>query len=229
MIDTPILRADRVTKSYERRDGILPVLTNVDLEVAPGEIVAVFGASGAGKSTLLHILGSLDDPTSGRVEIGGIDPSSCSKHDLNRLRNLTLGFVFQFHYLMNDFDALENVSMPAFIAGNNGEAVRDRALELLRSVGLEDRRSHVPSELSGGEQQRVAVARALVNSPALVLADEPSGNLDEENSRELHRIMCELSKEKGQTFVVVTHKREFCSLADRVLVLENGELFERMP
>ena len=178
-----------------------------------GEVVAVLGASGAGKSTLLHVLGTLDRPDGGRVLIKGRDPFDVGDKELNEIRNRDLGFVFQFHYLLPEFDALENVMMPAMLRGGTGHGLRERAVELLGEVGL-----------SGGEQQRVAVARALMNEPAIVLADEPSGNLDEANSEMLHSLIVDLSRSKNQTFIVVTHKRELFESADRGFVLEGGKL-----
>jgi lipoprotein-releasing system ATP-binding protein len=226
MTREPILRATHLAKTYQRRDGVLPVLEDVSLEVRGAEIVAVLGASGAGKSTLLHLLGSLDEPSGGAVEIDGVNPAACRARELDRLRNRTLGFVFQFHYLLPEFDALENVAMPALIAGQDGARARSEARRLLEEVGLGERASHFPAELSGGEQQRVAVARALVNRPSIVLADEPSGNLDERNSDDLHRLIRTLCDRTGGAFVVVTHKKEFSLLADRVLLLEDGRLSE---
>ena len=221
-----ILSAENITKSFMSRKGEIEVLRGIDFEAESGEVVAILGASGAGKSTLLHVLGTLDSPDSGEVLIRGKNPFVVHEKELNEIRNRDLGFVFQFHYLLPEFDALENVMMPAVLRGGTNHGVEDRAAHLLAEVGLEDRVTHRPAELSGGEQQRVAVARALMNDPAIVLADEPSGNLDEANSEMLHSLILELSRSKNQTFVVVTHKRELLTRADRGFVLEGGKLLD---
>lgn len=221
-----ILSAQNVTKSFTSRTGEIEVLRGIDFKAEGGEVVAILGASGAGKSTLLHVLGTLDTPNSGQVLIRGRDPFSVPDKELNKIRNRDLGFVFQFHYLLPEFDALENVMMPAVLRGDVEEEEKDRAAHLLAEVGLAERITHRPAELSGGEQQRVAVARALMNEPAIVLADEPSGNLDEVNSEKLHNLILELSRSKNQTFVVVTHKRELLARADRGFVLEGGKLLQ---
>lgn len=215
-----MLRATGIQKSY----GQLKVLKNINLEVSRGEIVAVVGASGAGKSTLLHILGTLDRPDQGKVTIQETDVFSKSPRDLAQFRNRSIGFVFQFHNLLPEFTALENVQIPGFIAGNSEQAVRKRAEELLDMLGLSGRKEHKPSELSGGEQQRVAVARALINAPDLLLADEPSGNLDSRNALELHRLFFDLRKSLNQTFIIVTHNSELSQMADRRLEIKDGEL-----
>lgn len=220
----PILLAERVRKEYRVGRGWLPVLKGVDLEVYDGEIVAIIGPSGVGKSTLLHILGTLDRPTGGRVEIDGVDVFSYNDRDLALFRNKKIGFVFQFHHLLPEFTAMENVAMPALIGKMDIKQAHQRALELLHDVGLEDRADHRPSELSGGEQQRVAVARALINQPQLVLADEPSGNLDVASSEALHDVLWSLSREKGQTFVIVTHNPAVAERADRVIELFDGRV-----
>jgi lipoprotein-releasing system ATP-binding protein len=219
-----ILSAENVTKSFKTRKGDIEVLRGIDFKAEPGEVVAILGASGAGKSTLLHVLGTLDVPDSGQVLIRGKDPFVVPQKELNAIRNRDLGFVFQFHYLLPEFDALENVMMPAVLRGGVGDEAKERAASLLAEVGLSERLTHRPAELSGGEQQRVAVARALMNEPAIVLADEPSGNLDEGNSDMLHALIIELSRSKNQTFIVVTHKRELLAKADRGFVLEGGKL-----
>ena len=219
-----ILSAQNVTKSFISRTGEIEVLKGIDFEAESGEVVAILGASGAGKSTLLHVLGTLDKPDSGQVLIRGRDPFTVPDKELNAIRNRDLGFIFQFHYLLPEFDALENVMMPAVLKGGTEHDERDRAAHLLAEVGLAERITHRPAELSGGEQQRVAVARALMNNPAIVLADEPSGNLDEVNSEKLHGLIFDLSRSKNQTFVVVTHKRELLTRADRGFVLEGGKL-----
>ena len=194
--------------------------------VAAGEVVVVIGASGAGKSTLLHILGTLERPDRGTVLIRGTDPRTCSSGELNTMRNRDIGFVFQFHYLLPEFSALENVMMPSIIGGRNRRAAEERAIGLLGAVGLEERIHHRPAELSGGEQQRVAVARALANGPSIVLADEPSGNLDDRASESLHSLVRDLSRSQNQTFVIVTHKKELLEKADRGFVLADGTLHE---
>jgi lipoprotein-releasing system ATP-binding protein len=219
-----ILSAKNITKSFKSRKGDIEVLRGIDFEADEGEVLAILGASGAGKSTLLHVLGTLDVPDSGKVLIRGKDPFIVHDRELNEIRNRDLGFVFQFHYLLPEFDALENVMMPAVLQGGAGDGARERAASLLAEVGLSERLTHRPAELSGGEQQRVAVARALMNDPAIVLADEPSGNLDEVNSDMLHALIVKLSRLKNQTFVVVTHKRELLEKADRGFVLEGGRL-----
>lgn len=219
-----IIKAESISKTFEGTRKPITVLRDLDLGVGEGEVIVILGASGAGKSTLLHILGTLDDPDSGKVLIRGKDPRECSARELNEIRNSELGFVFQFHYLLPEFNALENVGMPAILQGAGRDEAEGRALELLGEVGLADRISHRPAELSGGEQQRVAVARALMNNPAIVLADEPSGNLDERNSEGLHTLIGELSRLKGQSFVIVTHKKELLEKADRRLLLKDGRL-----
>jgi len=219
-----ILSAENVTKSFRSRKGDIEVLKGIDFKAEGGEVVAILGASGAGKSTLLHVLGTLDSPDSGQVLVRGRDPFAVPDKELNEIRNRDLGFVFQFHYLLPEFDALENVMMPAVLRSGTDHGSEERASHLLAEVGLAERTTHRPAELSGGEQQRVAVARALMNDPAIVLADEPSGNLDEANSEMLHSLIIELSRSKNQTFVVVTHKRELLERADRGFVLEGGKL-----
>jgi lipoprotein-releasing system ATP-binding protein len=219
-----ILDAQAIWRVFEGTKGPIEVLKGLDLSAAAGEVIVVLGASGAGKSTLLHILGTLDTPDRGAVLIRGKNPQACTSRELDLMRNRELGFIFQFHYLLPEFSALENVMMPAMIAGAEKEETEARAVALLRDVGLEERMFHRPAELSGGEQQRVAVARALVNEPSIVLADEPSGNLDDRNSESLHALVRELSTSKRQTFVVVTHKKDLLEKADRGFVLANGVL-----
>lgn len=219
-----ILSAENVTKRFTSRKGDIEVLRGIDFEAERGEVVAILGASGAGKSTLLHVLGTLDTPDTGQVLIRGKNPFIVPDRELNEIRNRDLGFVFQFHYLLPEFDALENVMMPALLRSGTDHGAHERAEELLAEVGLAERLTHRPAELSGGEQQRIAVARALMNDPAIVLADEPSGNLDEANSDMLHALIFELSRSKNQTFIVVTHKRELLAKADRGFVLEGGRL-----
>ncbi|WP_419166471.1 ABC transporter ATP-binding protein [Candidatus Palauibacter sp.] len=205
--------------------GLIPVLRGIDLAVVPGDSAAIVGPSGSGKSTLLHLLGALDRPTRGDVWLGGERVSLLGQERLAEMRNRFVGFVFQFHHLLRDFTALENVMLPRLIAGAPREEAADRAAALLEQVGLADRASHRPRRLSGGEQQRVAVARALANAPPLVLADEPSGNLDAEATLRLHDLLFEMIDRHGAALVVVTHSRELAGRAARVLRLEGGELF----
>ncbi len=213
-----MLKAEGIQKSY----GALKVLKGVDIHVQKGEVVAIVGASGAGKSTLLHILGTLDSPDQGKVLIDGMDLFANGLGDLAKFRNKHIGFVFQFHNLLPEFSALENVMIPGFIAGSDEKALKTKATDLLKLLGLADRLDHKPSELSGGEQQRTAVARALINSPSLVFADEPSGNLDSKNASDLHELFFKLKKELGHTFVIVTHNMEFANMADRKLEMKDG-------
>jgi lipoprotein-releasing system ATP-binding protein len=232
MTETPgastiIISMDSITKAFpsgEGRGGRLVVLRGCSLDIRSGEIVAIVGASGAGKSTLLHILGTLDRPTSGRVLYEGIDVFALGDEERARFRNQKIGFVFQFHHLLAEFTALENVAMPALIHGRRLQEVKEESLALLREVGLEERAEYRPPKLSGGEQQRVAVARALMNSPSVILADEPSGNLDSENAHMLHRLIWTLSRKRGQTFVVVTHNEALARQADRVVRISDGRL-----
>jgi lipoprotein-releasing system ATP-binding protein len=213
-----MLKAQSIHKSY----GQLHILKGVDLEVEKGEIVTIVGQSGAGKSSLLNILGTLDRPDSGELFIGDYELSKLSNKNLAAFRNLKIGFIFQFHHLLVEFDALENVCIPAFIAGKPRAEAEKRATELLELLGLADRLKHKPNELSGGEQQRVAVARALINRPALIFADEPSGNLDSTNARELHELFLKLRKEFNQTFVIVTHNEDLAALSDRKILMKDG-------
>ncbi|HET7632976.1 MAG TPA: ABC transporter ATP-binding protein [Gemmatimonadaceae bacterium] len=220
-----VLEAIDLSKTYTGGDGgVLTVLDGVCLEVVRGEMVAVVGASGAGKSTLLHLLGALDVPTRGTVRVDGRDVNGLTDLELSRLRNTRIGFVFQFHHLLREFSALENVMMPLRVGGAPADVARARAEALLRRVGLEGRMRHRPSELSGGEQQRTAVARALAAEPAVLLADEPSGNLDHANGERLHDLLASLAREHAIAMVVATHNRSLASRADRVLLLEDGAL-----
>lgn len=217
--------AKGLSKRYVGGDGgVIQVLDGVDLDLGHGEAVAIIGESGTGKSTLLHILGGLDRPSAGEVRIGGRSLWSLSDEVLTQLRNERLGFVFQFHHLLREFTAVENVMMPLLLGGMRRNVARDRARALLGRVGLEHRLEHRPGQLSGGEQQRVAVARALVTRPVVVLADEPSGNLDPETGERLHDVLLEASREHGAAMVLVTHNRELASRADRVLRLDAGHL-----
>jgi lipoprotein-releasing system ATP-binding protein len=220
-----VLEAIDLTKSYIGGDGsTLTVLDGVHLRVDRGEMVAIVGASGAGKSTLLHLLGALDLPTRGTVMLGGLDVAGRSDEELSSLRNHKVGFVFQFHHLLREFSALENVMMPMRIAGMDPVRARERATSLLERVGLGARMTHRPGAMSGGEQQRTAVARALAMDPAVLLADEPSGNLDHANSERLHDLFAGLSEDLEIAMVVVTHNRSLAMRADRVLLLEDGRL-----
>lgn len=219
-----ILKATNVTKSFTSGVRQLDVLTGVNLTVNPGEIIAILGTSGSGKSTLLQLLGALDHPTAGRIDIDGAPLSEFNNNELSQFRSKSVGFVFQFHHLLPDFTALENVMMPARIAGCSPEQAQEDARILLAEVGLAERQEHRPSELSGGEQQRVAVARALVNNPGLLLCDEPSGNLDNKTSGELHTLLSRLHDTRGTSIIIVTHDTSLASLAGRQLRLENGIL-----
>ncbi|MGX5687800.1 ABC transporter ATP-binding protein [Arcticibacter tournemirensis] len=213
-----MLHAKGIYKAY----GKLEILKGVDLDVSKGEIVTILGASGAGKSTLLHIIGTLDKYDRGEVVIDGVNISSLSSAKLSAFRNQRIGFIFQFHHLLPEFTALENVCIPAYIAKRGKRESEVRARELLEMLGLGDRADHKPSELSGGEQQRVAVARALVNKPSVVLADEPSGNLDSENANSLHMLFKELRDQFSQTFVIVTHNEHLGEMADRKVIMKDG-------
>ncbi len=221
-----IIEASQVCKSYFLGKGELKVLKGIDLCINEGEIIAIIGASGAGKSTLLHILGTLDRPTSGNVKYDGVDVFTLSDEEIARFRNLQIGFVFQFHHLLPEFTALENVAMPALISGKRLPEVKGMAEKLLSEVGLADRVDHRPSELSGGEQQRVAVARALINGPKVILADEPSGNLDSSNAEALHDLLLQLARTHGTTFIIATHNDHLKSLAHRVAKIQDGILEE---
>ena len=209
-----------VTKSF----GSLQVLKGIDLCIEKGEIVSIVGPSGAGKTTLLQILGTLDKPDNGSVVVDGIETSTLSTNKLSEFRNKHLGFVFQFHQLLPEFTAIENIMIPAYIAGMKPKEARIRAEELLEFMGLSNRATHKPNELSGGEKQRVAVARALMNNPAVILADEPSGSLDSKNKEELHKLFFDLRDKFGQTFVIVTHDETLATLTDRTIHLKDGRI-----
>ncbi|SEI55366.1 lipoprotein-releasing system ATP-binding protein [Dyadobacter koreensis] len=218
-----LLQARGIKRTY----GALQVLKGIDIEVNSGEVVAIVGASGAGKSTLLHILGTLDRPDEGEVFIGNTKVSGLGDKELAKFRNEEIGFIFQFHNLLAEFTALENACMPGYInAGLNEKEIKRRGEELLGLLGLSDRMNHLPSQLSGGEQQRVAVARALLNKPAIVLADEPSGNLDSQNALDLHQLFFKLRDELGHTFIIVTHNEDLATMADRRLVMQDGRMLQ---
>jgi len=213
-----ILTGKQITKSY----GDLKVLKGIDIEIKKGEIVSIVGASGAGKSTLLHILGTLDNPDSGKLHIKNQNITSLNNNQLARFRNLNIGFVFQFHNLLPEFSALENICIPGFIGKKNVKEVETKALKLMDLLGIVNRKENKPSELSGGEQQRASVARALINDPEIVFADEPSGNLDSKNADELHTLFFKLREELNQTFVIVTHNEHLAKMADRILEIKDG-------
>jgi len=218
----PMIRAEGLCKRY----GTLEVLRGVSLEVARGEVVSIVGPSGAGKTTLLQILGSLTRPDGGRLTVDGVDPFALRDRALSRFRNSRIGFVFQFHHLLPEFTAFENVCLPGLIGGRERHEVEARAAELLDLLGLAARRGHKPAALSGGEQQRAAIARALINAPAVLLADEPSGNLDSRNREEIHRLFFELRERLGQTVVIVTHDEGLAARADRTIAMRDGRIAE---
>lgn len=213
-----MIQANGIHKSYDN----LEVLKGIDLHINRQEIVSIVGASGAGKSTLLHIIGTLDKADRGQLVIDGTEVSKLNDTALAAFRNQKIGFVFQFHHLLPEFTALENICIPAFIGGMGKKEATERAMQLLEYLNLTDRKSHKPSELSGGEQQRIAVARALINSPSVVLADEPSGNLDSKSAQELHQLFFKLRDEMHQTFVIVTHNPELAAMSDRTITIKDG-------
>lgn len=220
----PVIRCSGVTRAFIQGDVRLDVLRGVDFDVAPGEQVAIVGASGVGKSTLLQILGGLDDPTEGQVEVAGNDMGRASEKERGRIRNRHLGFIYQFHHLLPEFSAVENVALPLMIAGRSTSDAQREASDLLERVGLGQRLGHKPGELSGGERQRAAVARALVHRPACVLGDEPTGNLDERTAASVYGLMVELNQELGISFVVVTHDTGLAGRMDRRLEMRQGRL-----
>jgi len=213
-----MIKTSNITKSF----GSLQVLKGIDLNVEKSQIVSIVGPSGAGKTTLLQIIGTLDRPDTGSIIIDGIDVTTLNQRQLSNFRNQHIGFVFQFHQLLPEFTAIENIMIPAFIAGRSTSEAHRRAMELLEFMRLTDRPHHTPAELSGGEKQRVAVARALVNNPAVILADEPSGSLDTQNKQELHQLFFDLRDKYGQTFVIVTHDEQLASITDRTIHLRDG-------
>lgn len=221
--DFLMIKAQNISKSY----GDLSILKSIDLEVNQGEIIAIVGASGAGKTTLLQVLGSLDKASNTSecsIQIGAIDITKLSSKELAQFRNKHIGFIFQFHQLLPEFTALENICIPAFISGTSKQDAIERAKELLTYLGLKGRENHKPNQLSGGEQQRIAVARALMNQPDVILADEPSGNLDSESAKNLHDLFFKLRDEFKQTFIIVTHNKELAAMADRTLYMKDGKL-----
>ncbi len=215
-----MIELQNITKNF----GSLQVLKGIDLTIEKGEVVSIVGPSGAGKTTLLQIIGTLDRPDTGSVYVDSIDVTSLSQKALSDFRNRHLGFVFQFHQLLPEFTAIENIMIPAYIAGTSNKKAKQRAEELLQFMGLSDRAHHKPAELSGGEQQRVAVARALVNNPAVILADEPSGSLDTKNKQELHQLFFDLRDKFGQTYVIVTHDEHLATITDRTIHMSDGQL-----
>lgn len=213
-----MLKAENIYKNF----GSLQILKGVNLEVKSGEIVSIVGASGAGKSTLLHIIGTLDKPNKGEVYIDNVNVTKLNPKAISAFRNQNLGFIFQFHHLLQEFTALENICMPAFIAKKSKADAKKRALHLLDILGLKERAQHKPNTLSGGEQQRVAVARALINNPSLIMADEPSGNLDSNSAKDLHQLFFDLRDQFKQTFIIVTHNEDLATMADRKITMTDG-------
>ena len=231
MTESPLLRVTNLTKTFVQHERELTVLRNIDLAVAQGEMLCVVGASGAGKSTLLHLVGTLDLPSSGSIEYDGVDVTRYSSAQLAQFRNRMIGFVFQFHHLLPEFTALENAMMPGLIRGESRNDVKSRVMPILEEMGLGARIDHRPGELSGGEQQRVALARALVMNPRIVLADEPTGNLDSKTSEAMHSLFFRLNKARGTTFLIVTHSRELAERMPRVVTMRDGQIEkdERKP
>ena len=226
MTDNIILKLENLNKEYRAKSENLCILDNLNMEVKSGEMLSIIGKSGSGKSTLLNMIGILDKPDSGSVYYMGDDVSKFTEKERNYFRNSSLGFIFQFHYLLPEFTALENVMIPAMLKNKNIKEIEKRAKELLEEVELKDRMTHKPMDMSGGEKQRVAIARAMINSPKLILADEPTGNLDEETSTHINELLKKINREMGQTIIVVTHSSELASITDRKLLLKKGKLEE---
>lgn len=222
--ETFALQANNLSKVYDEGPARIQVLENVSLTVARGEMVAIVGASGSGKSTLLHILGLLDVPSAGEVTVDGVSAAGLSEGQKSALRNRSLGFVYQFHHLLSEFSALDNVAMPLIVRRESRDTAREAARQVLRLVGLAEREGHFPGQLSGGERQRVALARALVTRPACVLADEPTGNLDRHTAHKMFELLTQVNRESGTAFAIVTHDIELAARADRQLLMENGQL-----
>lgn len=221
-----IVRVEGLEKTFSMGKGTLRVLKDVNLKVRAGEMLGIVGSSGAGKSTLLHLLGALDRPTSGKIYYSDVELSELKEDELARFRNVRIGFVFQFHHLLPEFTALENVMMPALIQRLTDQQALERGEEILKEVGLQERLHHRPGELSGGEQQRVALARALINQPEVILADEPTGNLDSQTSQDIHKVLKRLNQFRKQTFIIVTHNERLTANLDRVIRLEDGRICE---
>lgn len=226
MTDNIILKLENLNKEYRAKSENLCILDNLNMEVKSGEMLSIIGKSGSGKSTLLNMIGILDKPDSGSVYYMGDDVSKFTEKERNYFRNSSLGFIFQFHYLLPEFTALENVMIPAMLKNKNIKEIEKRAKELLEEVELKDRMTHKPMDMSGGEKQRVAIARSMINSPKLILADEPTGNLDEETSTHINELLKKINREMGQTIIVVTHSSELASITDRKLLLKKGKLEE---
>ncbi|MBP6062822.1 MAG: ABC transporter ATP-binding protein [Fusobacteriaceae bacterium] len=220
-----VLKMSKINKHYIQKNENLHILKDLELEVRKGDFISIVGKSGSGKSTLLNLMGILDKPDSGELLINGLDITNAKDVDKDFLKNKNLGFVFQFHYLLHEFTALENVMLPALVNNSKSEKeIKAKAKELLKIVGLEERENHKPTQLSGGEKQRVAIARALINSPKIILADEPTGNLDEETSEMIHNLLIKINKELKQTIIVVTHSKELANITSKILILKKGKL-----